>query len=235
MAELNPLEWVNSAPTFKGNILFSKIWGSHSHQTAVATSDVDYLAVYAAENRDLLAMDPPTDTLTGEKPDYQVHEVKKFCDLLMKGNPGIIEMLFTDKLVHYGPQWEELRNERKRFLCIRVVKEYLGYCSGQLKKLAAGTSLHTKGGHLNEKWGYHMVRLANDALRIAKGGEPQVWKEGEELAQLMEIRRGEWSKDRIEKHTLGLINLIDSLKPWVLPEQGDKVFLNNWLLRIRGY
>lgn len=234
-AELNPLAWVNLAPAIKGLIIFSKVAGSHSHNLATPTSDVDYIACYAAQNRDLLSMDPPAGTIDGHAPDFTVHEVSKFCTLLLKGNPNIIEMLFTDKLMVGSPAWEALRAARKKFLCIRTVKEYLGYCSGQLRKLAAGTSLHTKGGKVNSKWGYHMVRLANDALRIAKGGEPQVWKEGAELAQLMEIRRGEWSKDRIEKYTLGLINTIDGMKPWNLPEQGDKEFLNNWLLEIRGF
>lgn len=238
MDELNPLAWVNHAPTFKGTVLFSKIWGSHSHQTSVAASDVDYLAVYAANTRDLLSLDPPSETLTGEKPDYQVHEVKKFCDLLMKGNPGIIEMLFTDKLMTTTAAWEELRAERKKFLTTTVVEQYLGWAGGQLHKLAAKGGkggLHSKGGVYNEKWAYHLIRILLDVKRIATGQEPLVWKEGEERELLLRVRREEIGQSVVEQMAKKMVAEIDSLKPWPLPEQPDKVFLNNWLLRIRGY
>ena len=238
MNTLDPLAWHSHAPTFKGKILFSKIWGSHSHQTNVPESDVDYLAVYAAQTEDLLGMDPPADTLTGEKPDYQVHEVKKFCDLLMKGNPGIIEMLFTNRLMVGGAAWDLLRAERKRFLTTVVVKQYLGWAEGQLHKLAlkgGKGGLHSKGGVYQEKWAYHLVRILLDAKRIATGDGPLVWKEGEERDLLMRIRHGELGQSAVEQMSRSMVSEIDALKPWPLPEQGDKVWLNNWLLGIRGF
>lgn len=238
MEQLDPLAWVPYAKTLRGRILFSKVWGSHSHQTSVAESDVDYLAVYAASNNALLSMDPPADTLTGEKPDYQVHEVKKFCDLLMKGNPGIIEMLFTDKFVQSSPAWGQLRAERKRFLTKHVVEQYLGWAGGQLHKLAAKGGkggLHSKGGVYQEKWAYHLIRILLDVKRIASGQEPLVWKDGEERELLMRIRREEIGQSVVEQMAKKMVAEIDSMKPWNLPEQGDKEFLNNWLLEIRGF
>jgi len=231
---LDPAILGRLVPNIPGHIMFAKVWGSHSHGTAVPESDVDYLGVYIAPNENLLGLDRAPDTLTGEKPDYQCHEVGKFADLLMKGNPGIVEMLFTDRMFISCEAWDLLAKERRRFLCKRAVAQYLGYCQGQLKKLANGTYLGTKGGDYNTKWAYHMIRLANDARRIAVGDEPKVWKEGAELDELMSIRRGEWSKERVGKHTLGLIHELESLKPWVIPDEPDKMFLNDWLLWSRG-
>lgn len=231
------MAWLNHAKNFSGAVLFSKIWGSHSHQTSVPESDVDYLAVYRANTRDLLSLDPPPETLTGEKPDYQVHEVKKFCDLLIKGNPGIIEMLFTDKMMVGGMFWDALRAERKRFLTKHVVEQYLGWAGGQLHKLAAKGGkggLHSKGGVYQEKWAYHLIRILLDVKRIASGHEPLVWKEGEERELLMRIRREEIGQSVVEQMAKKMVTEIDALKPWPLPDNGDRAFLNDWLLRIRG-
>ncbi len=214
-------------------------------------SDTDYLAVYAAPAEKLLGLDPPIDSfdqeyvkkfyaqkfgilkLSESMPDFQVHEIGKFAQLLLKGNPGIIEMLFTDKMVRYHSGWKPLIQNRRLFLCKKAVEQYLGYANEQLKKLSRGSGLHSKGGVYGEKWGYHMYRVATDALRIAQGGEPLVWKEGEERETLMQIRRGEWTKERVEKETLAIVKKIEDLKPWPLPDLPDKAFLSRWLISIR--
>lgn len=235
MSDLDPLLWKESVNTpIRGSLLFSKVWGSHSHDTQLPTSDVDYTGVYVAYNRDLLGLSPPPDTLTGTKPDFQVHEVKKFCDLLLKGNPGIIEMLFTERFKWCDPKWNPLYEARKMFLSAGVVKQYLGYSVAQLQRLKHGKPVHSKGGVPGEKWCYHMVRVAWDAERIAMGGEPLVWKEGEEKAKLMAIRTGEWSTERAVKEAEDTIARVDAAKPWPIRELANEAFLNNWLLWIRG-
>lgn len=233
MTELDPIAYLNGPVFIPGRLLFSKIWGSHSHQTNMPESDIDYLGVYVATNERLLGMDPPPETITGEKPDYQIHEVGKFCQLLIKGNPGIVEMLFTDRMVKKDSYWDALVAERHLFLSKRVVTQYLGYCQGQLHKMAAGGSLHSKGGEYSTKWAYHMVRLAIDAKRIAQGKEPLVWKEGEERELLMKIRRGEMTKDTVEKLGISLINEVDALKPWLIQDEAPRNVLNGWLLMVR--
>lgn len=240
--KLDPLAWygehvVKKGRVDKGSVLLqSKIWGSHSHGTELPESDVDYLGVYVASNRSMLGMKKPADTITGEKPDFQVHEVGKFCDLLMKGNPGIIEMLFTDKMCWEHEKWAQLKENRKRFLSQRTVKQYLGYAQAQIKRLEAGQSVHSKGGKVGEKWSYHMYRVARDAKHIAAGGGPVVWKEGAELETLMAIRRGQITPLEVVRMTKELIASVDAMSTWktAMPEEGDEVFLENWLLWVRG-
>ena len=231
---LNPMGWYKPELNIRGMVLFSKTWGSYSHDTQLPGSDVDYTGVYVAYPKDLLGLHPPADTLTGEKPDYQIHEVKKFCDLLLKGNPGIIEMLFTDRFMWFDPKWKPLMANRKKFLTQTVVKQYLGYSQAQLQRLRHGKPVHSKGGLPGEKWCYHMVRVAWDAERIALGGEPKVWKEGEEKEKLMAIRTGLWTVEQAVQEAETTILRIDGKKPWPLPEHGDEDFLNDWLLDLRG-
>lgn len=232
--DLNPLGWQKPDREIRGWVLFSKIWGSFSHSTELPGSDVDYTGVYVAHNKDLLGLHPPSDTLTGEKPDYQVHEIKKFCDLLVKGNPAVIEMLFTDRFMWSDPKWKPLYDTRKKFLCANVVRQYLGYAVAQLNRFRHSKPVHSKGGIPSEKWMYHMIRVAWDAERIALGGEPLVWKTGEEKKKLMAIRTGAMSTEEAVKQAEETIARIDSRKPWPIPEKADEALLNSWLLWIRG-
>ena len=220
-----------------GQILFSKVAGSHSFNLAMPESDMDYLAVYIAPTEKVLSIDPPPETLDHKGPDWSAHEVGKFCRLLLKGNPNMVETLFTSKLAcGLDPWWSLLQAKRTLFLTKRVVLQYLGYCQAQLHKLVAhsGTGgLHTSGGAYNTKWAYHMVRLVQDADAISSGMEPVLWKEGPERDMLMEVRRGEWTQGNVENLVRHKISSIDARKPWHLPDEGDRVVLNEWLLGIR--
>lgn len=217
-----------------GKMIFGKLWGSRSHNTHLEDSDYDYQAVYVCQTDKILSMRPPQETFDREKPDIQAHEIMKFCQLLMKGNPGIVEMLFTEKSTYETAEWQDIKKERRRFLSEACVEQYLGYAEGQLQRLTKGAYLHTSGGKPNEKWSYHLVRLLWDAQRIAAGGEPLVWKENGEQEELMKIRRGEWSLQRIEDEARSLIGMIEaSLAVHKLPKTGDEEFLNEWLIGIR--
>ena len=217
-----------------GRLLFSKLWGSHSHNTALPTSDKDYMMIYVADTAKILSLRPPPDTVTRKNPDVEAHEVGKFCRLLLKGNPSTLETLFTDKLcLEAGLEWVPLKAERRRFLSCRVIQQYVGYGLGQLKRYDSGTRLHTKGGKVGEKWCYHMIRVLVDAARIALGGEPVVFKEGEERDLLMRIRTGEMRLEATVELARSLIADVDAAKPWPWPDEGDEEWLNEWLLGIR--
>jgi len=222
---------------FPGRLLFARVWGSMAHNTAKPESDVDFVAVYAAPTDEVLGLFGVRDTVVnkeGEKPDFQAHEVGKFCRLLLKGNPGILECLFSEKFTYETGEWQALKAERRRFLSVQAVNQYVGYAKGQLQKLQAGTSLHTKGGKFCEKWGYHLIRILGDAKRIASGEDPVVWKEGNERDLLMKIRRHEILQSEIEAVARGLMDEINSrLEHPKIRGDGDAAFLNSWLLGIR--
>jgi hypothetical protein len=96
-----------------------------------------------------------------------------------------------------------------------------------------GQSVHGLHGKPNEKFSYHIIRLLNDAKSIAEGKEPQIYKTGEERDFLMKIRGGAFTPSQIAEMAQQKINEIDVLRPWLLPAEVDKSFLNQWLLRIR--
>jgi len=230
----NELEQFILSHKFPGRVLFARVWGSYSHHTNMPESDVDYQLVYVAPTKEMLSLKKPPDTMDGKKPDFQAHELGKFCSLLLKGNPSIVEMLFTNEYRMCGRGWDTLLTERKRFLSKATVKQYLGYAQGQLRRLEEGVSLHTKTGEYNTKWAYHLIRLLLDAQRIVNGNLPGVVKVGDELDLLMKIRRGETPKDQIVCFAGQMVQEINTKRlACTLPEEGDATFLNDWQLRIR--
>lgn len=218
-----------------GQMMSLKISGSHSHNLDLPESDVDFLGVYAAPTKAIVGMTPPTETVVGDKPDFTIHEVGKFARLLLKGNPTVVETLFSDRMIAQDRTfWPELVEHRREFLSQRSLKQYLGYCQGQLQRLIKGNRLHSKGGEYNTKWAYHMVRLAQDGLSIVNGQDPRVWRHpGPDRELLMSIRRGEFTQKRVEDIVVDLVKQIDDKKPWNLPEEGPDMFLNDWLLCVR--
>lgn len=227
--------FLESAPAKRipGYLLYAKVWGSHSHATALPTSDVDYLAVYQLPLREVVSLRPGPETVDGKGPDFQAHELGKFCALLLKGNPGVVETLFTEHMEMRTPVWELLRERRKTFLNQRTLNQYIGYCEGQLHRLDAGTKLHTHGGDYNTKWAYHLIRLAIDAVRIAEGGAPLVMKDGAELDLLMRIRNGEFEPHQIAGYWSGYKDKIKAARAH-LPEEADAASLDDWLWRRRA-
>ncbi len=222
------------AALFPGAPLFVKLAGSHSHNLNVEGSDYDYLGVYQAPLREVLSTQGARETTLHKSPDVEAHEVGKFCRLLLKGNSGMIEMLYTERGCRaFSPVWLELRANRARLVSKQVVHQYTGYARGQLQRLRSGTRLHTAGGEYNTKWAYHALRVARDAERIARGEPPTVWKDGQERELLLSIRRGDWSQEEVERELESRLRRVDNLAPWPLPDRGDEDWLNNWLYRLR--
>jgi len=222
--------------TLPGKIIYIKVAGSHSHNVALPESDVDLFGVYAAPTPVVLSLTPPPETVDGKGPDYVIHEVGKFCRLLLKGNPTIVETLFTERMVQTNRVWDELKAERERFLSVRAVKQYLGYATGQLKRLKADKGLHTTGGTYNTKWAYHLTRLLHDAIDIMAERTIDPYVTGARRAALLEIRAGAWTQDEVVAHAQNLMALADTAlanNTQHLPDEGDKAFLNDWLYRVR--
>jgi len=216
-----------------GRLLFSGVTGSQSYNCSTESSDLDFGGVYVVPTSDILGIGDVQETKTGQQNNYTFHEVGKFCRLLLKGNPGIFEMVVGKRDCYLTDEWVELRNNKYRFLSIRMVGSYLGYLNAQLARLEKGMSLHTAGSSYCEKWAYHVIRLGMDAGRICKGVLPDVWKTGEDREMLLDIRNGKTSEARVFSMAKKMVDEVEYAKPWNLPKEGDWEWLNKWLITIR--
>jgi predicted nucleotidyltransferase len=70
--------------------------GSKSYGLELAGSDDDYLGVFVPRLRELVSMRGlAAETHVGNEPDFTLHEIGKFCALALKGNPAILEVLWS--------------------------------------------------------------------------------------------------------------------------------------------
>lgn len=219
-----------------GRMLFVQEAGSTAYGLAVAGSDVDYVGVYVAPTRAVLGLGEVLGTATtGEdaKPDATVHEVGKFATLLLKGNPALLETLYAEDGYEARDPWGELRARRRAFLSEKAVKQILGFCQGQMRKLEGGGSLRRGRRGADAKWAYHMLRLVGYAESIAAGGEIAVRASGETRERLMAVRRGEYAHGELVAEVRRRIEAVDAGAPWGLPAEGDRAFLDDWVVRVR--
>ena len=224
-------------------IIYSAISGSHLYGVANSDSDIDWKFIYCLSRNDLLGLNPPTEkkmTSDGKfedgstKFEWVGHEVGKFCRLLLKGNPTMIELLFAqvdldrESSSYRYNHWQTLVIHRKEFLTKQVVKQYLGFLNGQLQRLKKKNGTSTKPA-------YHMLRLGWDLLSIVNGEEPTVFHMGKDRETLLSVRRGDIDLEIITETVRTYIMAVEDAKPWdLLPDEGPRSWLNNWLLRIRG-
>jgi hypothetical protein len=215
-----------------GRLMFTKVAGSHSHNTNLETSDLDVNAVYQVPTHDLLGIDPIRETLVRDENNVTVHEIGKFCALLLKGNPNILECLFTERMFCRTLEFDQLICERMRFVSEDALSQYVGYLLAQLKRLHQDRKVHTSGGTYNSKFAYHMIRMGLEANRIAKALPPMVWYEGPEHALLMRVRRGEFSREQVTSLAEEQLKGAQQLDPR-LRVHGDREWLSAWLTRVR--
>lgn len=219
-----------------GRVLFMQVAGSTAYGLAVEGSDVDYVGVYVAPTRAVLGLGDVLGTATtgdDAKPDATVHEVGKFAMLLLKGNPSLLETLYVADDYEAADLWEELRERRQAFLSERAVKQILGFCQGQMRRLEANGGLRRGKRGADAKWAYHMLRLVGYAESIVAGDEITVRAIGATRDRLLAVRRGEYDHSYLVAEVRRRIDAVDASKPWGLPAEGDRAFLDDWLVRVR--
>ena len=217
------------------NISVMQITGSTAYNTAELDSDVDFLGIFTIPTSEILKTTPVQENYSGTNPDFQIHEAGKFANLLLKGNPTIVEMLYAKRNSYYvepsfTDAWDFLLKNRDIFLNQATVKQYLGYIENQYSRLIQGKSLHTTNSHYNTKWAYHMMRLSYDLNDIVSGKELEIYKTGCRRSILLDIRRGKYTKSQVSNMILKGISYINYQH---LPMNADREFVDNWLLKVR--
>eukprot|EP01112_Ceratiomyxa_fruticulosa_P020010 TRINITY_DN6695_c0_g1_i1.p1 TRINITY_DN6695_c0_g1~~TRINITY_DN6695_c0_g1_i1.p1 ORF type:complete len:289 (-),score=74.66 TRINITY_DN6695_c0_g1_i1:106-909(-) len=221
----------------EGKLVFGMITGSQAYNVSTASSDFDYFGIYQAPTHRILSLkDPPpsSSTLpTEQKPDVTVHEVATFANLLIKGNPFVLEMLFNDRPElcwwdmnsKFGFHW--LKERRMSFVTQTAIREHLSYIEKRLREKG-------KNRFIGKRI-YHVVRLLFELQRMIQGSRPLVWvPEGEERNILVDIREERYGNENLENLISTLMTKIKSQDPWInLPLEADKNLVEEWLVGIR--
>ena len=115
--------------------MFFSLMGSRAYGFAGPDSDYDWAGVYYAPTREVLSVRGlGRETHVGNEPDYTFHEVGKFLRLAVKGNPSVLEVLWSPHKVFPASgricanAWADAVIEvRKSLLWKGSLKPYFGY------------------------------------------------------------------------------------------------------------
>ncbi len=174
---------VNDSPQLALSLWLQQ--GSRAFNLHMDTSDEDLFGVFQAPVESVLTGNYKRSVCGHEPTDYETHELEEFLLLLCKGNPKVIEPLYTDRLVWRANRIAELcKRARLVTLSQFTLRQYVHYAKSQ-----KGDDEETPA-----KKRYHALRLVLEAKRIAQGLEPRVVWEGEERELILSFRRGERSE-----------------------------------------
>lgn len=154
--------------------------------------------------------------------DCVVYELLKFVHLLVKGNPNVLTILWTEPRHHLivTPAGQMLLDNRDIFLTKEIFGPFMGYAKSQMHKM---TSPNTYQGYMGEKrkrlvdkYGYdtknaaHLIRLLRMLVEALKYGTLFVdrKKRGDDL-ELLNIKNGGVSLDDIHDKAYRIMYLAE--------------------------
>lgn len=210
--------------------ILATVVGSRAFGLSTETSDTDTRGVYVAPTDTFWHLVKPPAHVDGPEPERFSWEVERFCELALKANPNVLEVLHSPLRVTVTPLGEELLALSPAFLSQLVYQTFSGYVLGQFKKLEA--DLRRDGA---PKWKHvmHLLRLLLSARDLLRTGELTV-DVGEHRERLLRIRHGEESWESVEawRHALHR-ELDDALDDSPLPAAPDVTRVDAWLHDVR--
>lgn len=115
-------------------MIFKAVVGSHAYGTNVEGSDIDIKGVYIQSPEDVLINGYREQETVNKDETY--FELRRFIELCCKGNPTVLELLFSpeDCIKYEHPVWAMLKAERMGFLSKACKYSFGGYAYSQIAK-----------------------------------------------------------------------------------------------------
>lgn len=112
--------------------------GSRLHNLHNEKSDYDYRGIFVHDIIDILSpfrKVKNTSWIEGDV-DNTTYELRDFCQMATKGNPTILEVLYSNMVEEEDELGKELRENRHKFLdSTRIFEAYKGYAHNQYNKM----------------------------------------------------------------------------------------------------
>jgi len=168
--------------------LYLVIRGSHAYGTNVETSDTDYAGVFIQSQDDILG-NSYKEQINDDKNDIVIYEIRRFIELLGSNNPTVLELLNTpeDCVVYKDPIFDEVLNNKEKFITKICSKSFGGYAKQQISK--------AKGQDKKQNWEKDKVTRKDvlDFVYVIEGDKSIPWKF--------------WNDDSYEEKFIGVVNV----------------------------
>jgi hypothetical protein len=225
-AALHSLE---STP-LRDRVILQVVIGSQAYGLADQDSDIDRRGVFLPRADDQWSLYGVPEQIEDDRSQECFWELRKTLVLALKGNPNVLECLYSPIIPFATPLGRELLDLRSCLLSQLIFQTYNGYVLSQFKKLQGDLRNH---GQVKWKHVMHLIRLLLAGVHAMRHGEIIV-DVGSHRDELLAIRRGEIAWSEIDARRLALhVELNEALATTPLPERPDYAAANAFLLRAR--
>jgi len=210
--------------------VYAAVVGSRAFGLDVDDSDTDVRGAYQAPTPSFWSLVKPPAHVDGPSSQQFSWELERFCELALKANPNLLEVLHSPQVLTCTSVGEELLELRPAFLSQLAHTTYAGYVLSQAKKLQADLRQH---GQPRWKHVMHLLRLLLAVAELLRSGQMPL-DVGEHRERLLEVRRGEVPWDDVERWRLRLQADVDeALRRSPLPQAPDVAAVDAWLVSVR--
>ncbi|ORA60575.1 DNA polymerase beta superfamily protein [Mycobacteroides franklinii] len=173
--------------------------------------------------------------------DLVVYSLRKWARLAAAGNPTVLLLLFIpdQELTVSTDVGHDVQRHPERFLSRVAGRKFLGYLNSQRRRLTGDLSRRTNRPELIERYGfdtkfaYHALRLGIQGIELMERGRitlpmPQPYR-----SQLVDVRQGKYTLPDVLGWLDEVTARLESLTATAdLPEQPDRMIIDNWLVEI---
>jgi len=116
------------------NIIFKTIVGSQAYGTATVNSDLDVKGIYVQSLNEILGFNYIEQINVSKDETY--YEVKRFLELLVQGNPTMLELLFMPEncIIEKKPIFDFILKHKDKFITKKCLESFGGYAISQIRK-----------------------------------------------------------------------------------------------------
>lgn len=211
-------------------VIYRCVVGSRAFGLDTEESDTDRRGIYLPPADLHWSLYGVPEQLENDETEEAYWELQKFLIMALKGNPNILECLYTPLVEYVSPLAQELLDMRDAFLSRLVYQTYNGYVMSQFKRMQADLR---NQGKIRPKHVMHLIRLLLSGIHVLREGFVPV-DVGQHRDRLFAIKKEEMPWDDIEAWRKELHKEFDrALEETSLPERPDYERANEFLVRAR--
>lgn len=210
-------------------VIYRCVVGSRAYGLDNDGSDTDLRGIYLPPASHHWSLAGVPEQIEAKENEEVYWELQKFLRLALKGNPTVLECLYTPIIVDNSSLGEELRRMRHCFLSRLIYHNYNGYAIEQFRKFERKRMT----GEINWKHAMHLIRLLLSGIGALREGSIPV-RVDEHRERLLAIRAGRMAWDDIDRWRLELHAELEKLHATtLLPEMPDYARVDAFLIDAR--
>lgn len=214
----------------RDHTVYACVMGSRAFGLATEDSDTDRRGVFLAPTPSFWGFEKPPTHVDGPRAEQFSWEIERFCELGLRANPNILEVLHSPLVTYADATGRELLDLRGAFLSTAVRDSFTGYALTQRRKLEADVRQY---GAPRWKHAMHLLRLLISCRDLLRTGRLEIDMRAHREA-LLEVRRGELSWERYTAWAARLAAETERAAAGSpLPAGPDRARVEDFLIRVR--